>query len=40
MTFQDYLDKETGARMVKVEKVVPDNSQFPLKYDPEESVGG
>lgn len=34
VTFQDYLDKETGARMVKVAKVVPDNSQFPLKYDP------
>ena len=33
-TFKDYIDKETGAKMVKVDKVVPDESQFPLKYDP------
>ncbi len=32
--FKDYIDKETGAKMVKVDKVVPDESQFPLKYDP------
>ena len=31
VTFKDYIDKETGAKMVKV---VPDESQFPLKYDP------
>ena len=34
VTFKDYIDKETGAKMVKVDKVVPDKSQFPLKYDP------
>ncbi len=34
VTFKDYIDKETGARMVKVDKVIPDKSQFPLKYDP------
>lgn len=34
VTFKDYIDKETGAKMVKVDKVVPDESQFPLKYDP------
>lgn len=34
VTFKDYIDNETGAKMVKVDKVVPDESQFPLKYDP------
>ena len=34
VTFKEYIDKETGAKMVKVDKVVPDESQFPLKYDP------
>lgn len=34
VTFKDYIDKETGAKMVKVDKVVPDESQFPLKYNP------
>ena len=34
VTFKDYIDKETGAKMVKEDKVVPDESQFPLKYDP------
>lgn len=34
VTFKDYIDKETGAKIVKVDKVVPDESQFPLKYDP------
>lgn len=34
VTFKDYIDKGTGAKMVKVDKVVPDESQFPLKYDP------
>lgn len=34
VTFKDYIDKETGAKMVKVDKVVLDESQFPLKYDP------
>ena len=34
VTFKYYIDKETGAKMVKVDKVVPDESQFPLKYDP------
>lgn len=34
VTFKDYVDKETGAKMVKVAQVVPDESQFPLKYEP------
>ncbi len=34
VTFKDYIDKETGARMVKVDKVVKDESEFPLKYEP------
>lgn len=34
VTFKDYVDSETGAQMVKVNKVVPDESQFPKKYDP------
>ena len=34
VTFKDYIGKETGAKKVKVDKVVPDESQFPLKYDP------
>ena len=34
VTFKDYIDKETGAKMVTVAKLVPDESQFPLKYDP------
>ena len=34
VTFKDYIEKKTGAKMVKVDKVVPDESQFPLKYDP------
>lgn len=34
VTFKDYVDAETGAQMVKVNKVVPDESQFPKKYDP------
>lgn len=34
VTFKDYIDKETGARMVKVDKVIKDKSEFPLKYDP------
>lgn len=38
VTFKDYIDKETGAKMVKVDKVVPDESQFPLKYDPNHPV--
>lgn len=34
VTFKDYIDKETGARMVKADKVVKDESEFPLKYEP------
>ncbi len=34
VTFKDYIDKETGARMVKVDKVIKDKSEFPLKYEP------
>lgn len=34
VTFQNYVDKETGAEMVKVDKVVKDQSQFVKKYEP------
>lgn len=34
VTFKDYIDRETGAKMVKVAQVIPDESQFPLKYEP------
>ena len=34
VTFKNYVDEATGAQLVKVDKVVPDESQFPLKYDP------
>ena len=33
-TFKEYVDKETGAKMVKVDKVINDESEFPLKYNP------
>lgn len=34
VTFQDYVDKETGAEMVKIGKVTHDMSQFDRKYMP------
>lgn len=34
VTFKDYVDKETGANMVKVNKVVKDESPFEKKYEP------
>ena len=34
VTFQDYVDKETGAQMVKVGGVVKDESPFIKKYAP------
>ena len=34
VTFKQYVDKETGADMVKVDKVIQDESPFVLKYDP------
>lgn len=34
VSFKDYVDAETGAEMVKVDKVVKDASQFEKKYDP------
>ena len=34
VTFQQYVDQETGADMVKVGKIVKDKSEFIKKYDP------
>ena len=34
VTFKQYVDKETGAHLVKVDKVIKDNSEFIKKYDP------
>lgn len=34
VTFQQYVDRETGADMVKVGKIVKDKSEFIKKYDP------
>ena len=34
VTFQNYVDKETGAEMVKVNKIVKDESPFEKKYAP------
>lgn len=34
VTFKNYVDKETGAQLVKVDKVVPDKSAFQMKYMP------
>ena len=34
MTFKNYVDKETGAEMVKVNKVIEDKSPFVMKYAP------
>ncbi len=34
VTFKQYVDKEIGAHLVKVDKVIKDNSEFIKKYDP------
>lgn len=34
VTFKNYVDKQTGAEMVKVDKVVQDQSPFVKKYAP------
>jgi flagellar basal-body rod protein FlgC len=34
LTFKDMLDRATGADMVRVNKVMPDATDFTLKYDP------
>lgn len=34
VSFKNYVDKETGAQMVKVDKVMKDWSQFEKKYAP------
>lgn len=34
VSFKDYVDPETGAEMVKVDKVVKDMSQFEKRYAP------
>ena len=34
VTFKQYIHQETGADMVKVDKVIHDESPFVLKYDP------
>ena len=38
VTFKQYVDKETGADMVKVDKVIKDQSEFIKKYDPNSPV--
>lgn len=34
VTFKQYVDQETGADMVKVDKIIKDKSDFIMKYDP------
>lgn len=34
VTFKNYVDKQTGAEMVKVNSVIQDQSPFELKYAP------
>lgn len=34
VSFQNYIDQETGAQMVRVDKVVKDDSPFEKKYAP------
>ncbi len=34
VTFKNYIDKQTGAEMVKVDKVIKDQSPFVKKYAP------
>lgn len=38
VTFKNYVDKETGAEMVKVSKVIEDKSPFVMKYAPNHPV--
>ncbi len=34
VTFKNVMDRESNARMVEVDRVVADKSEFGLKYDP------
>ena len=34
VTFQNYIDKQTGAQKVRVDKIINDMSPFEKKYDP------
>ncbi len=34
ISFENYVDEATGAQFVKVDKIVKDNSEFELKYEP------
>ncbi len=34
VTFKNYVDEETGAQLVKVDKVLQDQSPFQMKYMP------
>ena len=34
VAFQNYIDKQTGAQKVKVDKIINDMSPFEKKYDP------
>lgn len=34
VTFADHLDPATGAQSVRVDRIVPDRSEFPQRYDP------
>lgn len=34
VSFENYLDKQTGAEMVRVDKIVRDTAQFNRKYAP------
>lgn len=34
VTFKDYIDPKTNAKMVKVNKVIKDNSEFEKRYMP------
>ncbi len=34
VAFKDYVDPQTGAEMVKVDKILKDESPFPKKYEP------
>ena len=35
VTFKNYVDEATGAKLVKVDKVLPDRSPFQMKYMPD-----
>ncbi len=34
VTFQNYIDKQTGAQKVRVDKIIKDMSPFEKKYEP------